>query len=278
MIEILDIAARQISVAIDVQNGEVSKMLKALQGDAARDGILRSGSYFVKIDRACAEVLVNRSTMVWQILHRCLTSTGTNFHPALSGKLKKFVMPIMNGYVDGLTTLAEREAKRLVPNMNLEKSLLESANARAQAVDWLGCEIDLYCKGLELAPKQPNYSPQSVITFNNSNVASVQTGDNATANVTQTLSNPAHAEALAALSTIRSEILNLQPSVPRDEALELITETVAELEMEKPSKARFSAYVRALKDFTVGILDQAPKIPQALESLTKLLDYFPKSP
>ena len=119
-------------------------------------------------------------------------------------------------------------------------------DAKAHALNKVGCEIDLYTAGLERAMRDAQqHRPTSVNVHGP--VGILQTGDYSTASMTITLDDTSKKEIVTALETVEAAIRDLQDT-PFDKAelLELIRESKAEASEHQPKTTR-------LKGFLLGI-------------------------
>lgn len=266
---LLDIARRQIAVAISEQDHLITAELGRISSDAAAKGYLRSGRHIVERDRACSEAIKNRAAFVWEILHRCVTNAGVAFTSDMAARLKAFAQPYLANNVGALT---------LRPNQGMDRMGLGpitptlSETARENALAWLEAEIDLFCYALSQAPQVSEYKPQPVINIHGSIVGVVQTGDQSTANLKVSAPTIYHESARQALEELKREI---QATGQDGGSLFLVDETTAELAKPVPDKTRLASLITAAKSCLTGAIETAPKIPAAIDAVQKAISLLP---
>ena len=267
MQEFLDIAHRQVGIAIDEEQQALAREIKGIKAQASALGYLRSGRLLVELDRACGHAITKRGSIVWELLHRCITIGRIGFSEDLAEELKDFALPYLTDTVDGLTQYAALEAAKMgMPELRLR--LQDSEVARKNAQRRLDTEIDLFCGALSKASQDPAIQPQPVINIHGSNVGSVQTGSHSAATATLHCSNIYQERAREALDALRQELLAAnQQGAP----LFLVSEGKAELAKSEPNKTRLHSIVDSIKACVAGTIETATKIPSAIEGVQKAI-------
>jgi hypothetical protein len=265
MDDLAQIARRQIEIAIAKQQLLTEDAITVVQAEASRRGMLKSSSHLLMIDRACADAIQERAIIVWEIIHRCISSAAVEFSPKLAAELKELALPYFEGAVGGLTTKANETAEKL--GLRGGDFLRQAKGAREHARAWMETEIDLFTTVLAKTSPKPHYSPHSIINIMGSQVGSVQTGNNSTTMVTQSTRNPAFADTLAAVRALRTELVAAGTDSP--DILDLVDSSEAELEKSKPNRSKVSAFFTALTSCLSSVVNTSPKIPAALEGVKK---------
>lgn len=265
MQEFLNIARRQVNIAIDEEQQGIATEIKRIRAQASAQGYLRSGRLIVELDRTCGAAITKRGAKVWEILQDSITKGRVPFSDNLARELKDFALPYMADTVNGLMLHAANEAAGMgKPGMQLT----DSSAARDNAQRRLDAEIDLFCGALSKTLQDELYRVHPVINIHGSNVGAVQTGNNSAATVTLHSSNIYQEQARAALDELRKELLAAnQEGAP----LFLVSEGEMELAKSEPNKTRLHSIIDAIKGCVLGAIENAPKIPTAIEGVQKAI-------
>lgn len=238
--EIIKIAHDRIRIEIGEQNNRLRTEIERIKAEMTGRGVLRSGMTIKRVSDLCIETVKNRAQLVWQTLFRFITTTGISYTEELSEELKGLVAQHLPEKLGSLRGYIEQTAKLAgSPDLH-ERFGQELDNARNQALDKVGTEIDLFVHSLrKKIEAEANGFPSTAFNIY-SPVGSIQTGDNSIANVTQNLD----AEIKDQIGKVLEEInLTLNQSKvetpsPKGELIEVVQESQEELRKEKPNITR----------------------------------------
>lgn len=263
MDELLKIARRQIDVFIDTQIEEdLPRGFMQVRRASNDISFMRSSRYILELDRVCAQLVEERGIAVWEIVQRCISTGGIEYSPSLAEDLKRFASPYLTGDVGGLTARAAQESdKNYAPT--------GSESSRKRALSTLESEIDLFCTQLLRAPKFTPYQAPQVINIHGSTVANLQTGDHSSASITTYSSSNQYGDITTAVELLKKELITAGAEEP---PLVLIQEVESELAQSTPRPARLKSLLTGITSCVSGILDQAPKVPLAIEGVKRALD------
>jgi len=271
MQEVLNIARRQVQVVVDRHSAQVEADIASVGSRASAHGFSRSGRHLLEIDKVCAEAIEKRAALVWEVLHRCVTSAGVPYSDGLADELKSIVAPYLSNTAGGLTHRANVMAQSFGLPRELDY-LQEAIASQDRTQRWFDSEVDLFCLALAKVPAKPHYSPHPIINIHSSTVGTLQTGDYSTASVSMSMGENSQAQVVAALETLRSEVLAARLGTTAEAPLVLIDESVSEMEKPAADANRVRSLLSTIRLCLSSAIDAAPKIPQAIESVQKTLD------
>lgn len=266
MNDLLVIARRQIDNYIDLQiNEKLPQAFNEARRSSNSIGFAMSSGFVLALDTICADFIGQRGAAVWEILHRCITNGRVEFSPQLASLLKEFSTPYLQGNVGGLTERANSETR-------MEMDLHASESARKRALSILEAEIDLFCAVLLRAPQATIYQPPHVINISGSTVTNLQTGHQSVATVTA-ISATYQTDSIAnAIADLKLELTSAKIDGP---PLFLIQEAEAELKKSGPEKSRLKSLMETMSSCVAGLINYAPKVPDAIEAVKRTIDLMP---
>ncbi|WP_211475020.1 hypothetical protein [Collimonas humicola] len=242
-LEIIEFAKQRISLEIDEQGTRVSAEIEAIKRDCAARGMMASGNLIVAIQDACVRAANERAMLVWQILHRGITTVGVSYDNGLEQQLIAAVEECLPENMRGLSGRVEEVAKRCGMAQIIPKIPDRLATARRAALGKIHSEIRLFVMTLKKTPMTEGYSPQ--INIHNSTIGAVQTGHQSVANV-NLLNNAEGRDALMnALDVIAQELAKVDviPGQNKSEILELVEDGKTELAKERPNLTKLTSFL-----------------------------------
>jgi hypothetical protein len=192
------------------------------------------------------------------MLFRALNTVKVNYSEELASSLKKEVEKYFPRILPKFTPILA-EAAQL---SGYTGKLPDLSNDRAQALEEVHGEIDLYVLALRSAEEQEKKSgaQQNIYKFY-SPVGAVQTGSNAIANVVQTLDSQDKEVLLQALDTIKQSLAVSEElaSYSKEEIVDLVEEAQTEIKKDKPNGLRLRSIITTVATTiqTVSILQKA---------------------
>ncbi|MBD8531506.1 MULTISPECIES: hypothetical protein [unclassified Massilia] len=266
MEDLLAIAGRQIDTFLDVQtNDEFYREVDKVRRSSDSISFVRSSRYPIALDAACAGLITRCGAGIWEIVHRCITTGRVEFTPSLSEQLKNFTKPYLEGVVRSLTERTSQAANGIFQPTASEV-------ARVRAVANLETEIDLFCAVLSRVPQPAQYQPPHIINIHGSSVASLQTGNHASANVTTLTVGSRHIDVAAALAQLKAELIAAKVD---GTPMFLVQEAEAELAKTPPQQSRLKGFVNAIGGCVNGMIEVGTKLPGAIEGAKRAIDMLP---
>lgn len=266
MDDLLAIARRQIDNYLDLQfNEELPQAFNEARRSSNSVSFASSSRFVLVLDKICADFISQRGAAVWEILHRCITNGRVAYSPQLAGLLKEFSTPYLQGNVGGLTERAQSETSK-------DMDLRASESARKRALNVLEAEIDLFCAVLLRAPQETLYQPPHVIHITGSTVTNLQTGHQSVAIVTAVSTTHQTDAIAAAIADLKLVLASAKIDGP---SLFLVQEAEAELKKPVPEKSRLKSLMETMSNCTAGFINNAPKVPDAIEAVKRVIDLMP---
>lgn len=238
--EIVKIAHDRIRIEIGEQNNRLCTEIERIKAEMIGRGVLRSGMTIKRVTDLCIKTVKGRAQLVWQTLFRFITTTGISYTEELSKELKGLVAQHLPQKLDDLRGYIRQTAK-LMGSANLhERFEQELDNARNQALEKVGTEIDLFVHSLRKKVEAEASESSSTVFNIYSPVGSIQTGHNSIANVTQNLDAETKDQIRKALEEINFMLKqsDVKTPSPKGELIEVVQESQKELQKEKPNVTR----------------------------------------
>lgn len=226
-------------------NGELNRITTEM----ARSG--RTGAHAARFKEACESELEQRAMFCWQTIVRTLQTTRQGWYPELADDLKAVMHAYMREFGGEMNRVFHHELQKTLIFSQLALTMNVTDTAVVRIFD---AEIDLYAAGLEagghLSATEPRVLNQYVFQ---GAVTSVQTGDNAIANI---VINPEQRDGMVAvLREIRAAIDadRRMAADSKREALEVTDDCSTELQKATPNKQKLLGFLRAING-TISLL------------------------
>jgi hypothetical protein len=256
--EATKVASKMISGQLADRDSQLRTDISKIRNEMAGRGVLQSGMTFSRIHSLCKTEIRNRARIVWQILFRALNTVKVHYSEELATALKKEVEKYFPKNLPKFNPIL-KEAAQL---SNYKGKLPDLSNDRARALAEVYGEIDLYVLALHSADEEEEKSgaQQNIYKFY-SPVGAVQTGQNAIANVVQTIDSQDREILLQALDTIKQSLAVSEElaSYPKEEIIDLVEEAKTEIKKDKPNGLRLRSIITTVATAiqTVSILQKA---------------------
>jgi hypothetical protein len=212
-------------------------------------GALLSGFTVESISVLVRDEFRIRVALFWEIVQRVLSSTGLDISTDYSQRLQALLAEFLDGQSEQLTSVLRMNVasinhgwnENMIPN---ERRELESAT---------GAKIELFSLEVE-ARAASSLSGDSaarsetVYNFHNSNIGALQSGQNASANVTQSVTSFDPAGILKALEVVEKAVDGVQQVAltSKAEVVEVIRELKAEVQKPKPNRLKVTQLLSGL--------------------------------
>jgi hypothetical protein len=268
---IIELMRQNIRGQIEEQNTRLDHQILEIKQNQNARGLLHSSNTIALIQRACSEATTNRGNFAWEIAQRCLNAGGIVYSSDLAREIKAEIDVFLPETMDGLQWRV-REAANQAGLQNL--SMLEPDevhDARLAVRAHVFSEIDLFTLNLQREPKIA-MGTQNTFNIHNSNVGAIQTGDQASTRVTQTITVQIRNELTAALEKVAAELdaTAILPSVNKAEIIELIHDATQELKKEIVNQSKLKALVQTIGGGISGAVSVATNLKPAYESLKSI--------
>lgn len=269
--KIIDIARKRIMLEIEDQSIFLRDQIDRLKNEMSAKGMFGSGVTGRKIIDLCSQSIRNRAQLVWQTLFRFITTSGISYSDNLSSELKNIVAEYLPESLNNFKDVIERN----IPSTGVETipRLMEDLSvARIHALSTINTEIDLFVHSLEKRNQIIEDDKKATIVNIYSPVGSIQTGDNAIANVTQIIDSDLRQQFASVLNNISEGLLSLEslPTFPKNEIEELIIDGQSELKREKPNSTK----LRSIFSTIGASIQTVASLKPAYDTLKQLLTYL----
>jgi len=246
--------------------------IERIKAEMAARGHVRSGAMVKRVTDLCIEAVKNRAQLVWQILFRFITTAGISYGEGLSEELKALVAVQLPKQLGDLKGHVSRIAQ-LAGSPSLHSSFdAELDAARNAALAKVGTEIDLFVHSLRKKADVQKNNAMSTIFNVYSPVGSIQIGDNAIANVSQSVDTDTKHQIISALEQI-NDILDhpdVDTALPKGELIEVVEESRKELQKEKPNVTRLRSLLTTVGTSIQVISSMKPAYDTLKQAMTFL--------
>jgi len=233
----------------------------------ASHGRTNSSATFQKQEDLAFEFVNKHAERVWEIAYRVLTTTGVSYSSELSGELKQLLDSLLHrGAPDLSSHWGRRFGRGQMAQATEYKTRLQGR--RDHALAKIGTEIELFVYSLKTKQQSAKGGPIPTEYHFYSPVGAVQTGPDATANVTQNVVDPEGQRQLLEILARLESILQNTPDVSqerKEELVEIVEENKTELQKERPSLLRMGGNVLALTKLLAKLPGAYQEIKTALE-------------
>ncbi len=270
--EIIRIARNRTQIEISEQNARIKEEIERIKAEMSARGTLHSSMTLKRITDICADAVKTRGQLTWQTYFRFLTTAGISHSDTLANELKELVSYHLPEQLGDLKGYVKQNAD-LVGSPNLFDRLAhELDKARAVTLAKVGTEIDLFVHSLRKKEEMKIEGKNSTVVNIYSPVGSIQTGDYATANVTQHLDADVRAALSEALNQIAVMLAdsNIALPQPKAEIVELVDEGQQELKKNTPNITR----LRSLLSAVGGSIQTVASMKPAYEMLKQALTFI----
>jgi len=268
--EVIELAHRQIQIAIDEQEKTIAQKLRSTNAEFAKRGALRSGAHIIAIQKIYANATAERGMFAWETLLRCISTVGVKYTEDLESQLKTAIDRHFPAHMNGLKYAIQEAANNLgMPNITakLPDAVGDERNLILRKIH---SEIELFLIKLKTKPVEQPYSPQ--ITIHNSTIASLQTGQGSIANVNQKFGPEVTEELSNALINLVTELAKIDslPKNDKAEIVELTNEGIEEIKKASPNVSKIKSYISTIGE-AVGFTANLKPAYETLKAAATLI-------
>lgn len=247
--KIVKLACTRIQLEIKEQWEQLRIDLNRTKTEMALKGALGSGATLVRITDLCAQSIKSRAQLVWNTLHRFITTAGINYSDELSTELRALIADQLPEELDDYKGYIKNTIKLLNAPKTAEKLLDQLVDARNFALNTIGTEIDLFVHSL----KKKNESSEKGSEFALFNMYSP-------AGSIQKIDEELGWQLISTLDSITSSLHQLKdlPLYSKDELIELIQDCRSELNKKKPNITKLRSFLTTIGLSFQGIHSMKP--------------------
>lgn len=156
--EIISFARNRIDLQIVEQDKQLDFDIERIKREMASRQMLHSGNMIAAVQDECVRAVNERAKVVWETLHRGITSVEIEYAEDLQQQLRAFVDPYFPEHMNGLRYRVIEAAKLAgLPDV-VNRTPDEVGNTRRTALAEIHSEIDLFVMTLKksvVAPMKP---------------------------------------------------------------------------------------------------------------------------
>lgn len=268
----------QLAEAASRDHGELLERIRAIAGEGAAHGVLRSGRFVALVEDACKGAVPGRVAATWTRFRDGLSEAGVEYSedlaPRITTELRRILPQLPADIREELSRTHQQTG--VVGQEWLQASLRDLARLWQQCVDGLEPEVGVWCAGRRNAELRRAAQTVAASTQHfHAPVGSVQIGNQNTATVQQNLvDDEVRRRLLEALDQVEAGLRSPGVKVGRkDELAELVAEAKAEASKPQPKWLRLKSLAGGVSDGirTVAALRGAYEVLDAVVSTAKQL-------
>lgn len=226
--DILKIANDQIELEIRDQTDRIIKEFNRKKSNLYARRIQNSSPAWNEITSFCSEAVNERAQLVWQTIHRIITTSGISFSESLTDQLKQIVVNHLPEKLEDIKGLLEK----YLPNsgsLDLTVRLNQIETVRKNALEKVYNEIELFVFSLKY--KKEGAEAASNIININSPVGAIQTGSNSITHIYQNINPEDKEQLLKALRSVEEALgrIDSLPPHSKNEIIDLVKDGKDEL-------------------------------------------------
>jgi hypothetical protein len=240
--KLTELAGKMIKTQLDERTEQLAREISQAQAEATMRGVGRSGAVLQMVHDICARDIGLRALIVWQNLLRVLSEAGVQSSKSLVNDLKEEI----SKYQGAIYSEPYNRLEKVIQNVGTRVDL-SLTDALDRAITKVNSEIELFALKLQRYVETQGNQSSPVFNFY-SPVGAVQTGPSAIASVVQNLGAEDRKAILDALQVVQKglDAVETLPAVPKEEIVDLVAETQAELDKPKPNNTRLRTSLVAI--------------------------------
>lgn len=269
--EIITYANERILLEIAAQEKQLDVEIRGVMAEMASRGMSRSGNMIVGVQAVCVSAVNTRADLIWNILHRGITTIGIQYEDDVEQQLRDVVEKFLPENMRGLSTRVAQVAQQIGMADITNRIPDEVTDARRAALAKVFSEIKLFVMTLKKSPPVDAYTPQ--FNIYHSTIGAVQTGHQSVANINLQLNAVSRESLIKVLDEIANELdtADIAPGQNKAEIIELVNDGKTELSKEKPNLTKLASYLSAIGN-AIGVVANLRPAYEALKSAAALIN------
>lgn len=270
--QILKITDERIKIEIEQQNQHLRDEIKRVSAEMAARGLGHSGAMIGSISKLYKQYIKNQAHLIWQTLFRFITTSGISYSESLASDLKEIVSKYLPESFPDFKNYILKSASHFGSDNIYNEVESDLASTRGHTLRLIGTEIDLFVYSLREKSKIKESDNKSTILNIYSPVGSIQTGDNAMANIIQNIDTDLKLQLDDTLKVIADglEQLDALPAHQKHEINDIVSEGREELKKDKPNSLKLKSLLTTIGTTIQTVASMKP----AYDTLKQLLTYF----
>lgn len=267
--DLIELARQRIAIDQEEQAERLGGEYHRTINRFAVNGVVASSMFVGTIADVCASAVAIRAQMTWQTLYRFVSTGGLSYSDTLAGQLKTDFRELLGNHED--ICAYYHDAERVSGFAGRVDKIGAVIEAQAQrSVAKIEGEIDLLVASLRSGTSSSAAGSTVVNVY--SPVGTIQTGDGATAHVTQHIDSEIRAQIEKVVEDVRT-VLSALPELENanlNEISEVTEEVLVEAKAEKPNVTKLRALLTTVAQ---GVQSTAAARP-AYKAARGVLSYF----
>lgn len=224
---------------------EITRVTDQMTLQGTLDSTIANREFF---NRYASEI-ETRASIIWEELKKVLSAIDVHPSEELASHLKQDVETYLLSTANDLTKDIRKLANYIMSTQEIDNLIDKLTNTQNKALERINNGIELFVLSLSRTREKEvrDESTKNIINVTG-NVGAVQTGQGATANVTQIISSNDQEALFQALDDIRKYLEsggNLSGFL-KEEVIELIDDSRAEIEKPNPNGTRLKTYLMSI--------------------------------
>jgi hypothetical protein len=224
---------------------EITRVTDQMTLQGTLDSTIANREFF---NRYASEI-ETRASIVWEELKKVLSAIDVHPSEELASHLKQDVETYLLSTANDLTKDISKLANYIMNTQEIDNLIDKLTNTQNKALERINNGIELFVLSLgRTKEKEVRDESTKNIINGTGNVGAVQTGQGATSNVTQIISSNDQEALFQALDDIRKYLEsggNLSGFL-KEEVIELIDDSRAEIEKPNPNGTRLKTYLMSI--------------------------------
>jgi hypothetical protein len=224
---------------------EITRVTDQMTLQGTLDSTIANREFF---NRYASEI-ETRASIVWEELKKVLSAIDVHPSEELASHLKQDVETYLLSTANDLTKDISKLANYIMSTQEIDNLIDKLTNTQNKALERINNGIELFVLSLgRTKEKEVRDESTKNIINGTGNVGAVQTGQGATSNVTQIISSNDQEALFQALDDIRKYLEsggNLSGFL-KEEVIELIDDSRAEIEKPNPNGTRLKTYLMSI--------------------------------
>jgi hypothetical protein len=254
---VVELVQKRVQIQLKQRNRQFRQEISRVKNEMALKGTLAVNRFYKRF----TDEIETRAGIVWEELKKVLSTIDVYPSEELASDLKQNVGTHLVAITNDLTTGLRKLTSSIMKTQERDNLVDKLTNTRNKASQRIDNEIELFVLSLSRT-KEKEMRAESTKNIVNitGNVGAVQTGQGATANVTQIINPEGREELLQALDDIREYLEsggNLS-GFSKEDVIELLDDSRAEIGKPNPNATRLMTYLMGIAAMIQTVADLKP--------------------